>query len=211
MLFASLVHFGCRCVNQNLRFMVFTFWSLLLTNVATDKAGIGVSVGIDIDIWVRIVRELFFWCFIISAAFLGLWELDFNLGSIDIWIRVCAVRFDDILRVLPIIILFLLPIFWFGCALLLLFLRLLRALLILHYQLRFNQRYKRIVLNQTWQAFVCQRHHILAVGTFDFLGLRIREHESQALCTKAMTTIEHKRHACLRIPIIEADWAFHLI
>jgi hypothetical protein len=36
-------------------------------------------------------------------------------------------------------------------------------------------------------------------------------HQSQALWTKTVTTIEHKWHASLRIPIIEADWAFHLI
>lgn len=210
MLFASLIHFDWRCVDQNLRFIVFTFWSLCFTNVATDKACIGVSICIDINIWVWVVGEVFLWCFIISAAILRLREFDFNLGSIDIiWIWFSTFRFGDILRVCTIIFLFLLPIFCFGSALLL-FLRLLWAVLILHYELWFNERYKRIVLNQTRQALVGQWHHILAVGTFDFLGLRIRKHQSQALWTKTVTTIEHKRHACLRIPIIEADWAFHL-
>ena len=214
MLFASLINFNWRCLSKNLRFCVFTFLSLLFTHIATDNAGIGISICIDINIWVWIiVRELVLWWIIIVTTILGIGELDFNLRSISIWIRVYTIRFYDIFWVVSIIILFLLLIFWFGTALLCLHLFFFLLLLwaILHYKLWFNQRYKRIVLNETLQAFFCQHHHILAVGTFDFLALRISVHQSQALWTKAMTTIEHKRHASLRIPIIEADWAFHLI
>ena len=211
MLFASLVHLDWRCLNHYFCIIAFTFWSLWLIYVAADQAGISVSICIDITIWVCVVGELFFWRFTIFAAVLGFGEFDFNLRSITIWTWVCALRFDNVLRVFLIHILFLLSIFRFRSTFLILLLGRLGADLILHYKLRFNQRYKRIVFNQTWQAFVWQSHHILTIRTFDFLGLRISEHKSQALCTKAVTAIEHKWYACLRIPIIKADWAFHLI